>query len=488
MKRSLASMTGLSTGLLASLCLAACQPSPSPSPAVSPAINPAQANTQPIEQATHGLPEAALPGGTATFVDPQLLSSQHSAALSQPFANLGREARQRFVVGNAFFTSPWVEAGASAAGRDGLGPLFNAAACQDCHVRDGRGHPPETAQQAPTSAVVRIALPSGEDDPTYGRHLHTRAVLGLSPEVQVRVQWQPLSQTLPDGSRVPLRRPQLLFSQWAQGRPSRTLRSSLRIAPAMTGMALLESIPEADLRAYAVAQRAWGVRGLPQQVQGRLGRFGWKASTASVRQQALDAFVNDIGITSSLFPVENCTAQQSLCQQHGGRESQPELEPAIEEALVFYAQHLAPTVRRQTEDPTIQQGMALFNAIGCAACHKAHWRTGTQTGGQASSPAAANQSIWPYTDLLLHDMGAGLADGIVEGQASGQHWRTPPLWGLGQVKAVGGEKTGYLHDGRARTLLEAIVWHGGEGQKARDAFAALPADQRKQVLAFLDSL
>ena len=439
-----------------------------------------------VEQSASGLPPHALPGGETTFVGQGLLSPQSADALSQPAANLSREARQQFVVGNSFFTNAWVIAGATAAGRDGLGPLFSAAACQDCHIRDGRGHAPGGPQQFLTSAVLRIALPGGEPDAVYGSHIQTRAVPGLRPEARVAVEWKTRAETLPDGTRVALRSPVIRLSDWAYGKPDSGLRTSLRVAPAVIGMGLLEAIPEADLRAYAEAQK----RGLVQQVasladgQPRMGRFGVKATKPTVREQSLDAFVNDIGITSSLFPDEVCTPAQlrrgCAVLPSGG---QPELTEAIEQAVVFYAAHLAPPARRGAELEAVRAGEKRFADIGCAGCHKPSWRT-----GPSASPALANQLIWPYTDLLLHDLGPGLADGIVEGAASGQHWRTAPLWALGQVKAVGGDAAGYLHDGRARTLQEAILWHGGEAQAARDGWAALPEAQRLEVLAFLNSL
>lgn len=447
-----------------------------------------------VEQATRGLPPQALPGGGTTFVGQNPLSAQSSDALSQPAANLSREERARFVVGNSFFTNPWVIAPASAAGRDGLGPLFSAAACQDCHIRDGRGHAPNGPRDFPSAAVIRIALPNGAPDPVYGSHLQTRAIPGLAPEARAAVHWKTHTETLPDGTELELRRPVLSVTAWAYGKPHVDAQISLRVAPAMTGMGLLEAIPAAELGAYAETQKQLGLRGVINRVDsladGRLqtGRFGWKASKPTVRQQTLDAFVNDMGITSSLFTEEACTPVQmgKGCKPlpRGGH---PELTDSIEQMVVFYAQHLAPPVRRGYDLANVAAGQKRFADLGCEGCHKASWRTG-QSAVSAVSAAVSHQTIWPYTDLLLHDMGPGLADHIVEGEASGQQWRTPPLWALGQVKAVGGEAAGYLHDGRARSVTEAILWHGGEAQTARDAWAALPAQARHELLEFLGSL
>lgn len=448
------------------------------------------ASTPPVERPGAALPPEALPGGATTFVDLNPLSPQHRDALSQPAANLDSAQRRLFAVGNSFFTQPWVSAGASTAGRDGLGPLFSAAACQDCHLRDGRGLVPSGPEQPITSAVLRLARPDGSADPVYGPHLQTRSLPGLAPEAEVRVHWEAHRETLPDGTAVELRRPRLQVSAWGYGPPAAGLKLGLRVAPAMTGLGLLEAIPAAAIQAYAEAQREQGLHGIVQEavvLEGEpagIGRFGWKARQASVRQQSLDAFINDLGITSSLFPEENCTPAQRRrgCADFASG-GEPELSTRIEAALVFYAGHLAPPVRRGVEEPLVREGQRRFAEIGCAGCHKPDW----QTAGPPGAPTA-NQRIWPYSDLLLHDLGEGLADGIAEGRASGRHWRTAPLWGLSQVKAVGGEAAGYLHDGRARSLPEAILWHGGEAQAARDAWAALPASQRHQVLAFLQSL
>lgn len=470
--------------LAAALLLGGCKPPPAAPKA------PAEAAAA-IERSTRGLPPAALPGGSTTFVGQSPLSARSTDALSHPAANLTAAQRALFVVGNSFFTNPWVAAGATTAGRDGLGPLFSAAACQDCHLRDGRGHAPGAGEGPPTSAVIRIALPDGEPDPVYGGHLQTRALPGLAPEARVALAWRTHFETLPDGSRMELRRPDLRLSRWAYGTPVKGLRASLRVAPAMTGMGLLEAIPEADLLARADAQARLGLRGRVNRVVSlddgspAIGRFGLKASKPSVRQQTLDAFLNDIGITSTLFRSEVCTtAQRAQACGPFASGGEPELAEAIEQAVVFYAQHLAPPARSGHDRPEVLAGERRFAAIGCADCHQPSWRTG----GASASPALADQLIWPYTDLLLHDLGPGLADALPEGEASGQQWRTAPLWGLGQVKAVGGDAAGYLHDGRARSPAEAILWHGGEAQLARDAWAALPAAQRLEVLAFLASL
>lgn len=474
--------------VLSCLTAAACERTDGQAEPASAAPSPAPPIL--VEHRNDSLPPQALPGGSATVAEFALLSERSAEAFSRPFANLNAEQRMRFVVGNSFFTQPWVSAGASVSGRDGLGPLFNAAACQDCHIRDGRGLPPHGPDDPLTSAVLRIARADGSPDPIYGRHIQTRSLPGLPAEAHAWVVWQEHEITLPDGQRIAMRRPKVQIEQWAYGPPAEDLRFSLRIAQPMIGLSLLEAIPEQSIRQQLQAASANGRGGRVQQAHDiasdapALGRFGWKATQPSVRQQSLDALINDIGITSVLFPDQNCSAgpHATACREaaSGG---EPELQADIESALVFYARHLAPPARRDHARPEVLAGQQLFKRIGCAGCHRPSWNTSS-----ANASPAALQKIWPYTDMLLHDMGADLADGIIEGTASGQHWRTAPLWGLGQVKAVGGASAGYLHDGRARNLSEAILWHGGEAHSAKQAWAGLPRTQREQLLLFLESL
>lgn len=427
-------------------------------------------------------PDAArYPGGSGTYINPDPLGDRHADAFSQPTSNLNPMQRGLFTLGNSFFTSPWVAAPASTQARDGLGPQFNAAACQDCHIRDGRGHPPETGA-ALRAAVVRLGGADGKAHPILGPQLQPLATAGLLPEGSARVHWEYSQFRFADGELVELRRPRVRVSGTAAWRDQD--RAALRMPPPMIGLGLLEAIPESALRAQA-ARSTGRLQQLPatETLPVRVGRFGWKAGAGSVREQSLKALAEDMGITSSLFAQDNCSATQSVCRQqlHGG---EPELSPAIEEGLVFYASHLAVPERRDWDRREVRAGEALFHQLGCAGCHRPNWLTQHQAG----QPTLSAQTIWPYTDLLLHDMGAGLADGMVEGAAGPQDWRTPPLWGLGHTHTVSGAGAGYLHDGRARSLTEAILWHGGEADHARQAWADLPAAQRRLLLRFLASL
>jgi CxxC motif-containing protein (DUF1111 family) len=220
-----------------------------------------------------------------------------------------------------------------------------------------------------------------------------------------------------------------------------------------------------------------------------LGRFGWKAGQPTVEQQSARAFLDDMGLSTPLHPhhAGECTARQAPCPTlpHG---AQPQLGaeevPAeLLDFVAFYARNLAVPARRDIDDPEVLVGKQLFHEARCTACHVPKFVTRRD----APQPELRFQLIWPFTDLLLHDMGEGLADHRPEGNASGREWRTPPLWGIGLARTVN-ERGSFLHDGRARTVLEAILWHDGEGRAARDRVVAMTPAQRAALLRFIDSL
>jgi CxxC motif-containing protein (DUF1111 family) len=259
------------------------------------------------------------------------------------------------------------------------------------------------------------------------------------------------------------------------------------VAPVNFGLGLLEAIPEATILANedpndanndgisGVANRVWDAAAQ----QTTIGRFGWKAGAPNLIQQTAGAYNGDMGITSPLFPAESCEGDRTDCARH-----EPEVNAATVLAVARYMQTLAVPARRGLDDRDANSGEMTFYQLGCAACHTPTMKTGTLDGVPSIVP---NEFIHPYTDLLLHDMGPDLADGRPDFQATGREWRTPPLWGIGLVKVVNGH-TRFLHDGRAQDLQEAVLWHGGEAKKSRDAFTALTADARRQLIKFLESL
>ncbi|UAW99919.1 c-type cytochrome [Halopseudomonas nanhaiensis] len=427
------------------------------------------------------------------------LSNQN--AFSLPQANLPMTKRLDFSVGNSFFRNPWVVAPASTDARDGLGPLFNTNSCQGCHVKDGRGNPP--GDGAPSvSLFLRLAVPPQSDadsallkrhgfvpEPVYGSQLQTAAIPGSRPEADLVVEWERFQEELADGTRVPMRRPLYTIANPNYGPLAENVQISPRVAPPMIGLGLLAAIPEQDLLAASDADDADGngVSGRVNRVWDRaveqtvVGRFGWKAGEPNVLQQSMGAFAGDMGITSSLVPATDCTPQQG-CDSfaHGG---EFEVSDEVASFVAFYASSLAVPMRRDMDKQEVRQGAELFNDSGCAACHTPRHVTGVIEG----RPDLSAQEIWPYSDLLLHDMGAGLADGRGEFLADGNEWRTPPLWGLGLTHTIN-PLAGYLHDGRAETLEQAILWHDGEALAAKDAYRHLEASQRNALLRFLESL
>lgn len=422
-------------------------------------------------------------------------------AFSLPQANQSMSKRLDFSVGNSFFRNPWVAAPASTAARDGLGPLFNTNSCQGCHIKDGRGHP-GTADTDSVSLFLRLAIPADPErdlqtllqhgfvpEPIYGSQLQTAAIPGQAPEAKLRVEWREFTVELADGSRVALREPSYHIDQPAYGPLHPDLLISPRVAPGMIGLGLLEAIPEADLLAAADPQdsNADGISGRVNRVWDKagketvVGRFGWKAAEPTIMQQSMGAFAGDMGLTSSLVPATDCTPGQHCdALPHGG---EPEVSDRIAEFIAFYSSSLAVPQRRNLDSPEVQTGALLFNQAQCAACHTPRHVTGEVN----QRPDLSNQSIWPYTDLLLHDMGEGLADGRDEFQANGREWRTPPLWGIGLAQRVN-PQAGFLHDGRARTLEEAILWHAGEAGNSIAFYRQMSAEQRQALLAFLESL
>ena len=430
-----------------------------------------------------------LAGGAATVFDTT------PDAFSRPVPGLTRQQGLLFFVGNSFFNQNWVTAPASTTARDGLGPLFNARSCAGCHFKDGRGRPPAFDGETPTGFLLRLSVP-GQDahggplpEPTYGRQLQENALEGVTSEGRVLVTYEKVIFTFPDGQTVSLSRPTYRLDQLGHGDMAAGVQLSPRVATQLIGLGLLEAVPAADIvaRADPDDRDGDGISGRANTVwdaargEAALGRFGWKANEPTIAQQSAGAFLDDMGITTPLFAAEACTPSIPDCAAiaHGGA---PEIAPDDFDKVVLYASSLAVPARRDWDDPTVLRGKRLFHEVGCAACHAPTMTTGAHP----TIAALSQQVIHPYTDLLLHDMGEGLADGRADFAADGREWRTPPLWGLGLIATVNGH-TQLLHDGRARTILEAILWHGGEAQAARDAFAALAAPEREAVVRFLQS-
>ena len=425
-------------------------------------------------------------GGDGTVLD------EGSSAFAQSMGGLTSEQRRAFAVGNSFFNQNWVTAPASTEGRDGLGPIFNAQSCSSCHFEDGRGEPPTSADDPVRGLLIRLSVVDDEGElaphPTLGGQFQDRSINGVPAEGSLRIDVVEEPGTYPDGTEYSLGAPTYVLTD-PDGNVIDDVLVSPRVAPAMIGVGLLENVPEATLDALADPDDADGdgISGRVHRVTDAetgeqvVGRFGWKAATPTVEAQVAAAFVEDIGITSSLHPDGPCTDAQEACNDapDGG---EPEVDDQKLERVTFYSRTLAVPARRDVGEADTDRGQAAFDEVGCASCHTAELTTGS-----SDLAPLDDQTIRPYTDLLLHDLGEGLADDRPDGDATGREWRTAPLWGIGLVETVNGH-TRFLHDGRARSLEEAILWHGGEAEASRDAFTELDADDRAAVLAFLESL
>lgn len=446
-------------------------------------------------------------------------------AFSFPLANLTDEERTRFVIGNSFFKRNWVEAPASTTARDGLGPHFIARSCAGCHVMDGRGEPPEytrTLEPEPDPTVallIRLSVkgaPAPHDgvvpDPVYGDQFNNAAIQGVRPEGIVRIRTATISGRFADGTRYTLIQPKYELTELGYGPLSPDVMMSPRIAPHLAGIGLIEAIDEADIlhNAEAQASQPGPIKGKPNRVwdafakEERIGRFGWKANVATLAHQTAGAFLGDMGITSTVFPKEACTAAQQDCMAapHGGGKTrgsdgivmaknadagQPEIDEETLANTIFYQATLAPAARRTPSDSTVLRGQALFAQAQCATCHRPSYVTKAGPFPRLTSNKLNGQTIWPYTDLLLHDMGPQLADGRPDFQANGQQWKTPPLWGIGLIKDVNGHQR-LMHDGRARGILEAILWHGGEAEPSKQQVLKMNKSEREALVKFVESL
>ncbi len=435
-------------------------------------------------------------GGDTTVID-----TSHNA-FSMPAANIDLMKRLDFSVGNSFFRNPWVASPATTTARDGLGPLLNTNACQNCHIKDGRGHAPLPKDDNAVSMLIRLSIPAVTEqqktleakegvvpDPVYGGQLQDFAIPGVKAEGKIEVKYTTHTLSFEDGETIELRKPRFSIDQLAYGAMHPDIMMSPRVAPPMIGLGLLEAIDEKDILAQAdpldkdqngisgKANRVWSV----EQDRFMLGRFGWKAGQPSLAQQNAGAFNGDMGITSNLFPKDHCTDRQKACLKapNGGEFEATEKTLA---SVLFYTRSLAVPARRDADKEEVLKGKAIFNRVGCSGCHTPTYKT-----GQHAEPHLVKQVIWPYTDMLLHDMGPELADGRPEYEANGQEWRTPPLWGVGLTQNVNGH-TEFLHDGRARNLMEAILWHGGEAKSSQQKVLGLKKSDRKSLIAFLESL
>jgi CxxC motif-containing protein (DUF1111 family) len=449
---------------------------------------------------TESLDPAALSAGS--FTTPEAGPN----AFDLPVAMLDKEQMTAFALGKEQFHEQWVVAPEN--GVWGLGPTFNEDRCSHCHENNGRARATENGKTAERGVLVRLSIPGADKNggplphPVYGEQLQNRGVQDRVPEEgQATITYEAKEVAFPDGEKVSLRIPKVQFTQLQFGDLGKDTLYSVRTAQAMVGIGLLEAVPEKTILALAKTQEAYGMAGKANYVWDVeneltvLGRFGWKANQPNIRQQTAAAFFGDVGATTYLFPEENCPPLQKACLelpsaskcggQGGctGNQFRPEVVPSRLSNITLYLQTLAVPARRNMNDPAVKQGEALFAQAQCSVCHVPELKTDAKP----AIRAAANQLIRPYTDLLLHDMGEDLADGRPDFKASGREWRTAPLWGLGLLRTVNGHSD-LLHDGRARNVTEAVLWHGGQAEKSREAFKGFSKAQREALVKFVESL
>ncbi|WP_224825089.1 di-heme oxidoredictase family protein [Cognatishimia sp. MH4019] len=459
----------------------------------------------PPDDFTTAAPFEEMSAGAAT-----VRARNNADAFSQPSGNISFEDELTFKVGNGLFKKLWVSSPSSTMASDGLGPLYNARSCQRCHIKDGRGHPPELNDTNSISMFLRISIPGGPDDgmaqiedyiatlpdPVYGTQMQDFGIAGMPAEYSLQIAYEEQRLELSEGESASLRVPTYTAADLGYGPLHPDAMLSPRVAPQMIGLGLLEAIPAADILALADPDDADGdgISGRPNIIwsaefdQPMLGRFGLKAGAPTVKEQSAGAFAGDIGISNPLNPNAwaECTQAQTDCRNapHGDGDTRvTEIDAEGLDLVTFYSQNLAVPARRDVNDPQVLRGKQVFYETNCVACHQPAFVTHRLE----DQPEQSFQLIWPYTDMLLHDMGEGLADNRPEARANGREWRTPPLWGIGMTERVSGH-TYFLHDGRARNLLEAVLWHGGEAEAQKDAVISMPAADRAALIAFLESL
>ncbi len=425
-------------------------------------------------------------------------------AFSEPASVLTPKQRQIFMAGRSVFNRKWASVN-SLNGDWGLGPTFIADRCSACHVNSGRGSPPQSSGEQLLSMLVRLSTPGTDEHggpkphPNYGDQLQNRSLDGRSVdlayagapvpnEADLFLDWEESTAAFADGETVTLRRPKLRIENLKFGELGADTMTSLRMAQPLVGIGFLEAVPEETILSIAAKQRALNFNGRPNRVwdavnrRMSLGRFGWKANVPGLKQQIAAAAIGDMGVNSNLYAEQNCPPVQTLCaKQLPG--NFPEIIDREIDAVELWLQGLAVPARRDVDDAQVRRGAELFARAQCAVCHV----PAMKTGAFAKLPQLSGQVFHAYTDLLLHDLGEGLADGRPDFGAGPRDWRTPALWGLGLSQIVGGG-IALLHDGRARNVTEAILWHGGEATDAREAFRRMTGGEREYLIRFVESI
>ena len=445
-----------------------------------------------------GIQRATVESGEELSAGANLTTFDFSEnAFGKESKNLSTSQFTDFVVGNSLFRTNWVTAPSSVASLDGVGPIMNAISCGSCHFKDGRARPPQFDGESVNGLLLRLSVPGADvrnaplPDPTYGGQFQDMSIINVKEEGRIAISYENIEGVYDDGTRYVLRKPLYALEQLNYGALHPEVMHSPRIAMQIPGLGLLENVSEQTILSFADEhdRNGDGISGRPNYVwdvksqNTVLGRFGWKANQPSIIQQTAGAFNGDMGITTSLFPQNDLGEGQKTEYVSVPNGGDPEIDEEQLHRIVFYIQTLAVPARRNYDNEVVLRGKYLFSSLACDACHVPKM----QTGNSSDITVLNGQLIRPYTDMLLHDMGDDLADNRPDFLANGNEWRTPPLWGLGMIKTVNNH-TFLLHDGRARTMEEAILWHGGEGQTSKDHFKKLSKEDREALIKFLESL
>ena len=425
-------------------------------------------------------------------------TSKNKHSFSKQINNLNDETLDIAILGKSFFRIPWVEAPSATTARDGLGPLFNANACISCHPNNGIGNLFTKSGDISRSNIIKVGIPSDASknhkemlakmgfvpDPVYGGQISINGIFGVPFEAKPHITYEKKEFTFPDGEKITLQKPIIKLKNLNYGELANNASLSFRKAPALVGLGLLEMISDDDILANedindkdndGISGKA-NIVYSPYTKKYKVGRYTYKASAPSVLHQVAGAANNDMSLSSPIFPNDNCTDAQKECLEAPKGRAIDKFDLPIErvKAIAFYLKTLKTPTPNKTEE--FLENKKIFDSIGCVNCHKDSFITSN------------GMEIAPYSDMLLHHMGEGLSDGRIEFKAEATEWRTTPLWGIGLYEKVLGNKPKYLHDGRANSLAEAILWHGGEAQNAKDNFVNLSKEKRDKLIKFLGEL
>jgi CxxC motif-containing protein (DUF1111 family) len=425
-----------------------------------------------------------------------LSDDKNNSLLLKPIDNLNDEDYDKFILGRSFFTIPWVEAPSATTARDGLGPLFNANTCVSCHPSNGRGTLFNKDGFESRALLSKLSLNANNSkehqeflkykgfipDAMYGGQLSINAIHGIDFEGKVKVDFDEVEILFFDGEKQILLKPKYSLKSLNYGFISKDTNISYRIAPTLNGMGLIELISNEDILKNVDENdnNSDGISGRANYVYSNitkkeeLGKYTWKASVPFLKEQIAAAASNDMGITTTIFPFENCTKAQEKCNDVPKARDKIDLPDDRLDAIDYYLRNIKSYTPKVTKE--FEEGVEIFEQISCSKCHISSFETNK------------GFKVYPYSDFLLHDMGEELSDGRSEFKATSSEFRTAPLWGLALHERINAERPRLLHDGRARTFQEAILWHGGEAQNAKNNYMNLPKEKREKLIKFLEEL